>query len=215
MRYVTLVIDPSDAHETFNELRQVQVDDDVIAIYEEIYDLNPLDDGTAVELVRLTGDIERFARSTSELGDVSVIPTSETGFVYIHLNPGDLDTALIDIIDTHKITVDWPVRYTDRGFQLTLLGEDISLQHVVADLSEIVNVTIEKTGDYHPGMRDPAWHLTDRQIEVVRAAINEGYYDLPRKAGQRDLAAKLELSRGTVAEHLRKAEARVMQEVVK
>lgn len=215
MRQITLIIDSSVANETFDELRQVQVDNEVIATYEAIYDLNPLDDGTAVELVRLTGDIERLVRITTELTNVSVIPTSETGFVYIHLNPGNLDKALIDIIDTHKVTVDWPVKYTEQGFQLTLLGEDTALQHVAADLSEIVDVTIKKTGDYHPRMRDPAWHLTDRQIEVVRAAITDGYYDLPRETSQRDLAAKLELSRGTVAEHLRKAEARVMQEIVK
>jgi predicted DNA binding protein len=90
----------------------------------------------------------------------------------------------------------------------TTLGE------VVANLSEIVDVTLEKAGDYHPRMRDPARQLTDRQYEIVRAAITEGYYDLPRQASQRDLAATLELSRGTVAEHLRKAESKIIREVM-
>ena len=216
MRYATVVLDPSDDHHTFDDLRHVRMDDDVVATYEAIYDLNPLDDGTVVGLVQLTGDVERLARTVSDhSGVASMVTSRSTGLVYVHFEPGEHNKALFDIIGTHQINVDWPVLYTEQGFQLTLIGEDTDLQQVTADLSETVEMTIEKTGTYYPRMLDPAWHLTDRQYEIVRVAITEGYYDIPRETSQRDLAAQLDLSRATVAEHLRKAEATVMREVMK
>lgn len=215
MRYVTVILDPSDDHETINDLRQIRVEDEVVATYEAIYDINPLDDGTVVQLVRLIGDTERLVRTAIDSSDVSFIADSgETGFMHIHFKPGEIDQALFEIVDTHVVSVDWPVIFTDRGIQLTLIGEDTTLREVVATLSERIDIILEKTGDYHPGMSDPSWQLTDRQCDIVRAAITEGYYDHPRKTSQRDLAATLELSRGTVAEHLRKAEAKIMREVM-
>lgn len=215
MRYATVVLDPSRNHETFNDLRRVWVDDELVATYEAIHDLNPLADGTVTMLLRLTGDIDRFIEIEEEISDVLYISTSrQTGLVYAHFEPGDLDTALFEIVDTHEVSVNWPVTYTEEGFQLTLFGEETVLRGVVEDLSEAVDVTLEKTGNYQPRMRDPTWHLTDRQCEIVRVAIREGYYDLPRQASQRDLAATLELSRGTIAEHLRKAEANIMRAVM-
>jgi hypothetical protein len=46
--------------------------------------------------------------------------------------------------------------------------------------------------------------LTDRQREVLAVARDVGYYDVPRDAGQSDVADALGLAPGTVAEHFRK-----------
>ncbi|MFB9804846.1 helix-turn-helix domain-containing protein [Haladaptatus pallidirubidus] len=48
----------------------------------------------------------------------------------------------------------------------------------------------------------------------MRAAIVAGYYDIPRRATQQDLAAELGLSQGTIGEHLRRAEAKIIQFVI-
>ena len=54
-------------------------------------------------------------------------------------------------------------------------------------------------------------HLTDRQREVAETAVELGYYDIPRSASQEDIAAELDCAPSTIAEHLRKAEARILR----
>jgi hypothetical protein len=53
--------------------------------------------------------------------------------------------------------------------------------------------------------------LTNRQLEVLSAAIAMGYYDIPHGIDLRMLSEKLGTSLGTTAEVLRRAEAVVLQ----
>jgi predicted DNA binding protein len=53
--------------------------------------------------------------------------------------------------------------------------------------------------------------LTERQQEVLEVALELGYYDVPRQATHNDIAERLDLSVGTVGEHLQKIEARVFK----
>nr|WP_275039294.1 helix-turn-helix domain-containing protein [Halococcus salifodinae] len=51
--------------------------------------------------------------------------------------------------------------------------------------------------------------MTDRQHEVLRVAVDLGYYQEPREATHDEIAAATGLSETTVSEHLRKIEATV------
>ena len=56
--------------------------------------------------------------------------------------------------------------------------------------------------------------LTDKQKEVVIEARKLGYYDYPKKVSSQELADNLGISRATTIEHLRKAEARLMETIL-
>jgi len=56
--------------------------------------------------------------------------------------------------------------------------------------------------------------LTEKQLRVIRAAIEEGYYNVPRKTTIAKLAKKLGMSQANVAEHLQKAERRIILETM-
>lgn len=58
--------------------------------------------------------------------------------------------------------------------------------------------------------RDTLPELTRRQRTVLMAAIDAGYYELPRDVTTAELAAELDLARRTVEEHLRRAEKKVV-----
>jgi predicted DNA binding protein len=56
--------------------------------------------------------------------------------------------------------------------------------------------------------------LTDRQREVIETAFDLGYYEIPRKTTHADIATMLDLSGSTIDEHLRKAEAKLMEQLL-
>jgi len=56
--------------------------------------------------------------------------------------------------------------------------------------------------------------LSDRQREATDAALDLGYYEIPREADHRDVASALDCAPSTTAEHLRKAEAKLVESIL-
>lgn len=52
--------------------------------------------------------------------------------------------------------------------------------------------------------------LTDRQLAALRLALENGYYEQPRKTSLRELAEQTSVARSTFEEHLRKAENKLL-----
>ena len=52
--------------------------------------------------------------------------------------------------------------------------------------------------------------LTNKQKQAIKLAIEEGYYDIPRKIDVKDLAKKSNLAFSTYQVHLRKAESKLI-----
>ncbi len=52
--------------------------------------------------------------------------------------------------------------------------------------------------------------LTPKQVEMLVSALERGYYDTPARISADDLATLMSISRSTLTEHLRKAEGRLM-----
>lgn len=224
MRYATVILTPTDEvcpddqqqAQADENWRQIWIDDTAVATHEAMHYVNLLDDGTAVGVGQFRGDAEQLAMMEAEMSWVSTctVTGGETWLAYLHYEPDDVEKALLEAVNAQEISIDWPMKYTDQGLQFTLFGEDAALQRMIEDIPDTIPVQLERTGEYQSGMRDPTWRLTDRQQEIVRAAITAGYYDIPRRATQRDLAADLDLSRGTIGEHLRRAEAKIVQSVM-
>jgi len=56
--------------------------------------------------------------------------------------------------------------------------------------------------------------LTDKQREVMVAAFQNGYYDFPKKISSRELCQKVSISKPTLLQHMRKAEGRILKEIM-
>ncbi|MFH5798861.1 helix-turn-helix domain-containing protein [Haladaptatus sp. CMAA 1911] len=213
MRYITFVIPQVEDERCPNG----ECDGDSAVEGEAIHYINLLDDGTGVGLYQLRGDFERATEVLEANPDVLTCEQSAAsdGLVYLHFRANSLMTDLLGIFRRYETVVDWPMEYTDRGdLRVTMLGEDEGIREAIAELPDGIRITLEGMGEYRPDMRQLASLLTDRQRELLELAIDEGYYEIPRRATLRDLAERADISVGTVGEHLRKIEIKVIMELV-
>ncbi len=92
------------------------------------------------------------------------------------------------------------------GAQVTLLGTDDAIGRAVDAIPPAVDVTLDRTGPYTGTFAASEPVLAERQRQVLDIALDVGYYEVPREATHRDIAACLGLAPGTVSEHLQQTE---------
>lgn len=133
-------------------------------------------------------------------------------YVYIRDATTDALQELFEPITAGGLVVVPPIKYEPDGTVLfSIFGPDDELQDGFENISLPIDVTIEAVGGLAGTTATVDALLTDRQREVVKTAVELGYYDIPRTASQEEIATELDCASSTTAEHLRKAEARVLQ----
>jgi predicted DNA binding protein len=60
----------------------------------------------------------------------------------------------------------------------------------------------------------PLARLTGRQREILTKAYELGYYDRPRRISSDELASRLNIAKSTLVAHRRKAERRLLAEIL-
>lgn len=213
MRYLTCVIRPVEKVHPVEETLAATPHVTPVALHQT----KLLDDGTCVTLLEVKGDLEALE---ALLGDHDAVieftvAGDREGFVYLLTEPNELTRSMIRLQSETAVIVQMPVEHTrDGGLRATMIGDDAGFQRAFESLPGDLDVEVEAVGDYEPDVRDVFAGLTDRQQEILGAAIRAGYYEDPRRATQEDVAARLDVAPGTVSEHLRRIEAKVFSEYV-
>jgi len=103
---------------------------------------------------------------------------------------------------------------TDQGATISLSGPQDAISGTVSEYESAgVSPDLRKLGGYE-GPDRPLDDLTDKQRDVVRAAWELGYYEVPREASSENVAAELDLDPSTVAEHLQRAERNLLGNIL-
>ncbi|WP_435098967.1 helix-turn-helix domain-containing protein [Halarchaeum sp. P4] len=173
-------------------------------------------DGTVLELCQFAdpaaGAVADTLADDSAVLDYAVV---DEHTLYVHLRPGARVLALLDLLESHRLILDTPVRFDADRVTVTLVGRAERITEAADALPDDVraDMRVERLAEYtgdHP-LQDA---LTQRQREVLATAIDVGYYQNPRDATVADVAAELGVAVSTASEHLRKIEARVLPRLV-
>lgn len=184
-----------------------------------ILHLDLLNDGTGVALFLMQGNPASLVEMYEDedlVHSYDVFDSDEEGFfAHVHFDPDSPADELLRIIDRHKLMVDTPLEFGEDGsLRVTAAGPQELVRQAAVDIPDSVDFDLELIGEYEPQREGLVTMLTDRQRDVLRTAIEMGYYAIPREATHEDLASQLDCSAGTVGEHLRKIEARVLSELM-
>lgn len=170
-------------------------------------------------IFRIRGDPESYRARMDDRDDVLsyAITPAENGVFYccVRERLTERDRTYVDAVVRGTIVVIPPINYNQDGtIDVSLVGSASDLNEVVDDLPEEIGVEVVSFGDYRTQAATGQSILTTRQYEAAKAAVNCGYYESPRQASLDTVADRLDVTPSTTAEHLRKAEKRVMRHIL-
>jgi predicted DNA binding protein len=87
------------------------------------------------------------------------------------------------------------------------------IRKLAHELEAIGDVKIMRVGDFRGSVGGPT--LTDKQKDALAVALMNGYYSWPRGVGLAQLATAAKISRRSMQERLRRAEAKLFPQLVK
>ena len=211
MKYLKLTLSPTDR--AIHPIDRFLAGHDGIT-REALLHVDARADGTTVLLYRVTGDGAGFDDTLKEQAGVvdhDVVDLAGNGYhAFVQADAVDDGGVLLEIARDNALIVDTPLEFTDEGLRATLVGTHENLRAALGAVPDGLEFSVDNAGTYVPGSEDLLSPLTDRQLEVFETAVQEGYYDVPRKATHKDIAENLGCAPSTVDEHLRKAESRVV-----
>ncbi|UCE37472.1 MAG: helix-turn-helix domain-containing protein [Thermoplasmata archaeon] len=108
-----------------------------------------------------------------------------------------------------------PTIISEKKVTYSCIGENENLTKLVEifrkEGSKILNMSFKKAAYQR---QDILSILTDKQREVLVAAYKFGYYNYPKKINSEQLSKKVNVSKATLMQHLRKAEGRILDDIM-
>ncbi|WP_135829695.1 helix-turn-helix domain-containing protein [Halorussus halobius] len=128
----------------------------------------------------------------------------------------DSANSIHDAFLSRGFIPDEEIRISD-GYEYWTVVVTASRQTVRTRLDEIrremdAEITVRgmKSPETTASASETGNRLSERQLEVFELARREGYYSWPRETSATELAEQLDVAKPTVLEHLRKAEAKLL-----
>jgi len=213
MKSITLEISVEGGFHPANQLLAA----DPSIIRESLHHVTILEGGTIVLLYHLRGDLAQVRTYLTDHEEVIScdVPENGSGLVYIHGRPLKPIREFFSLARSHGIVFETPIAHTDDGLKITMSGGEQTLHRVISEIPSDIELTLLRKGDCKPGENEIISLLTERQVEVLTLAVEEGYYETPRGTTHEKIATQIGVATTTVSEHLRKVEQRVFSALVR
>lgn len=123
---------------------------------------------------------------------------------------------VIKMFAEFKLDLIWttPLTLSEENWVYSCIGDQENLTkfiETIKNYGDVVNMRFQKAAYQE---RDILTVLTEKQREVLIAAFKYGYYAYPKKITSEQLSQKVNISKATLVEHLRKAEERMLANIL-
>lgn len=164
-----------------------------------------------IEASRLTNEVTAMRRP-HDYANAMAAPGNATRDVFVEY---DSDNSITDSVVSEGFIHNAPIHIRDGEEQWPLFIAEPSRENIHDSLASLrkeedASISIEKIMRSQSAARSNADLLSVRQRELLELACDRGYYSWPRVVTLDDLADELDISKPTVLEHLRKAEAKIL-----
>lgn len=110
--------------------------------------------------------------------------------------------------------IDGPIHLEEEGLIFTAIATQDALDSINESLMGIEDLSayleLLSIGEYN-GRNSGRDTLTERQRQILSAAFEHDYFDIPRGVTADELASEFDLDKSTVLEHLRRAERNLLE----
>ncbi len=120
------------------------------------------------------------------------------------------DDSVLSILNKNNVIILEPtiVYGNEKWF---FLAYDFQINKVINDLKNYAKINKISVKDYKPEDNN----LNETEVDILKIALDLGYFDRPRKITIKELANKLKMSEMTVVYYLRNAEKKIIENFLK
>jgi predicted DNA binding protein len=147
--------------------------------------------------------------------ETQIIEDQKNGKYIVFMRGGPTLSSVLKSVGIQSGYLFPPLGISDNKIRFSFLGNEVQVQAFMERIDALAiryRVVLLTDANFSP--TSPLNGLTEKQRETLIAAYKLGYYDIPRKITSGELAEKLGLVNSTVVEHLRKAEKRLMAQIL-
>ncbi len=170
------------------------------------------DSDSGFALVEIAGpDVANVVEAMAEHEQITELSTIQRGEDEVTVHFETTDPLLLFSSRESGMPIELPVEIQNGMATIEVTGTRQRLANLASQLERFgIQYRIETVRE-DPNERQL---LSERQLEVVVAAVDEGYYDTPRRCSLTELADHLDIAKSTCSETLHRAEEAVIKRFV-
>lgn len=150
------------------------------------------------------------------IDDIIEVSSEEKTTMYIvigHLPP-IVSELISHVIKQFKCFFEFPIVNVEGKMSIPLVGTKERLVELLSHLEDLnVEFEVVSLTNYYIKGKDMLSSLTPSQYKCLEMAVEQGFFDIPKKADSRKLASKLGISHSAYLTHIRKAERKIFEEL--
>jgi predicted DNA binding protein len=150
-------------------------------------------------------------RSNGLLVEVQTLEQQKNGAYTVFMRGGPSLSSVLKSIDVESGYLFPPIGISEGKIKITFIGNKGQVRTFLEKVDAAqIHYRVVMLTDADFSLFSPLNQLTDKQREVLLVAFKNGYYDIPRRINTKQLSEKFGIGNATLAEHLRKAERRLL-----
>jgi predicted DNA binding protein len=168
----------------------------------------------------------QFSTRGDEADAVAATLDGDDRIRYLHASSSDGRTnfrclskhpcVVHELTDAGFVTESLQYREGTESYVGAVVGNEV-LQGVLAAAGDAVGVTLQRVHQLRDEEDTPVatrWDVTPAQEAALRAALEAGYFEVPRAATAGEVAAELDISKSAFLERLRRGQAGLLGQVL-